>query len=936
MQCPNCEIPKQSKIHVCQACGAAYTAEDVLELSQLEFLLVETADWPEADTRSKPYAERRAALKGRFAPTAAPASAIPPSQEILPPPVTLTVEPAPARPTPPPVPFDQWLLSERNIKLALYSGGILLVLAGLIFIGVRWAYIPGPAKFAITLMITGLMYLSGHLLFQHPTLKLGGIALLGVASGFAPLNFAVLQIYIFSAWGLNPNTMWLIGSLSTALLYALTAYWTRSSLFTYLGIGAAASSFTAALVLMEPPLSVVALAYALLLLGFLLGAYAFRSTQFAPFTCNPLLIVSHLAMPVLFFFSATLWALNNAFSYYLNQSSWPALAAMLIGVSFYVTTDRAFRWIIARWAAAFTFAITCTLAFTELGFLGTATGIALMALALAYLLVGYALEQRTGNRSGAWPLYITGYAVAAFVVFKALGIVEENPAELAKALLGIVALLGISARVHRQYAWIYAAAWVFIAPVFIYANLYLPDLPDQGLVLGVLMLNYTAAGYMLGRCTLRLGGPFLTAAAFLSVVVAFLAWTNAVVASSALAVIAVLYLFFALWQRWHWLLLPALIAVNLAVVTILRIFLTAEAPWANILTIAYASLGVVLTLGGAWLRRSGQQDWGWPLYLVAAFNSVCSYLVGSYLDEPIALGLSATFALLAFGMAWIERAAFTQAKLPPFFSYLGALLIFIGHFYALILARNTWQDWPISAASLCMLFTVAAYFLRYEAVRTVYGIPLRRAGEWLMLAPLGGVFFFYEPQLGAATFAIAGVTYAIDAVVQRMPRLGYLAGGAFIGVIWSLLLKFEVGELQAYAMPLGFGLLVLGWNERRMGGREAYVLSTLLGLSILMGSAFYQSFDAIGYAVLLLVESLAALAWGMRSKSRGYVQLGVLSMVVNAIAQFGPSFVELPRWVQLGVIGSLLLGGGLIALFQRERLLITRKRLNDEWSQWQA
>jgi hypothetical protein len=909
-----------------------------LELRQIEFLLVETADWPEAATRSKPYVERRAALKGRFAPAPAPApaSATPPAQQILPPPVTLTAEPNAPRPKFPPVPFDQWLLSERNIKLALYSGGILLVLAGLIFIGVRWAYIPGPAKFAITLMITGLMYLGGHLLFQRPTLKLGGIALLGVASGFAPLNFAVLQIYIFSGWGLNPNAMWLIGSLSTALLYALTAYWTRSSLFTYLGIGAVTSGFTAALVLIEPPLSVVALAYALLLLGFLLGAYAFRSTPFAPFTYRPLLIVSHLAMPVLFFFSALLWALNTVFSYSLNESSWPALTAMLIGVGFYVTTDLAFRWIIARWAAAFTFAITCTLVFAELGFSETATGIALMTLALAYLLVGYALEQRTNNRSGAWPLYITGYAVAAFVVLKALGIVEENPAELAKALLGVAILLGVSARVHRQYAWIYAAAWTFIAPVAIYANLYMPNLSDQGLMLGVLMLNYTAAGYALGRRALRLGGPFLTAAAFLSIVVVILAWTNAVVASSALAVIVVLYLFIALWQRWTWLLLPALVAINLAVVTTLRIFLTAEAPWEDILTIAYASLGVVLTLGGAWLRRSGQQDWGWPLYLVAAFNIAGSYLVGIYLDEPIALGLSAAFALLAFAMAWIERAAFTQAKLPPFFSYFGALLIFVGHFYALILASDTWQDWPIYAASLCMLFTVAAYFLRYEAVQIAYGIPLRRAGEWLMLAPLGGALLFYEPQLGATTFAIAGVTYAIDAVVRRMPRLGYLAGGAFIGVIWSLLLKFEVSELQAYALPLGFGLLVLGWNERRMGGREAYVLSTLLGLSILMGSAFYQSFDAIGYAVSLLGESLAALAWGMRSKSRGYVQLGVLSMVANAVAQFGPSFIELPRWVQLGVIGSLLLGGGLVALFQRERLLITRKRLNDEWRQWQA
>jgi hypothetical protein len=107
-------------------------------------------------------------------------------------------------------------------------------------------------------------------------------------------------------------------------------------------------------------------------------------------------------------------------------------------------------------------------------------------------------------------------------------------------------------------------------------------------------------------------------------------------------------------------------------------------------------------------------------------------------------------------------------------------------------------------------------------------------------------------------------------------------------------------------------------------------------LIVLMGSAFYQSLGAVLYAALLMVESLAALAWGMRIHSRGYVQLGVLALIANAVAQFGPGFVSLSRWVQLGVIGTILLGGGLFALFQREKLLATRKRFTDEWKRWDA
>lgn len=130
------------------------------------------------------------------------------------------------------MPFDEWLLSERNIKIALYSGAILLVLAGIIFVGSRWGVLPGPAKFAVTLLITGLFYLGGYSLYQRLSLWLGGIAVIGVASGFLPLNFAVLQIYVLAPTGLRADVMWLIASSMCLLLYLLTAYWTRSDLFT--------------------------------------------------------------------------------------------------------------------------------------------------------------------------------------------------------------------------------------------------------------------------------------------------------------------------------------------------------------------------------------------------------------------------------------------------------------------------------------------------------------------------------------------------------------------------------------------------------------------------------------------------------------------------------------------------------------------------------
>jgi len=243
---------------------------------------------------------------------------------------------------------------------------------------------------------------------------------------------------------------------------------------------------------------------------------------------------------------------------------------------------------------------------------------------------------------------------------------------------------------------------------------------------------------------------------------------------------------------------------------------------------------------------------------------------------------------------------------------------------------------------------LAAGLLRETSLRQLYSTPLRRAGLWLLLVPVLAVVYLYKPfagerlinppiaAIGAVAYAIAGFTLAADGAARRSWRLVYLGAGALLGVVWWLLLYFRVSNQQAFAAPLGLALLALGWNERRRGNPANYRWTTLLGLVVLMGTAFQQSLVQAVYALLLLVESLASVAWGIRTRSRGYVQLGGLALVVNAVAQVGPSFVELPRWIQIGAIGSLLLGGGLAALLRREQILTARRALGDEWKSWQA
>ena len=953
--CPNCGLANIPERTVCKQCRAplyvapSRTFADLIALRQLTFLVDETTDWPEATSvYREPYIEQLAALKARAFPELVPgvaAAAEPVTQwqgtspAPSPSPATTPAPPAAKRE---PVPFDQWLLSERNIKIALYAGGLLLVLAGLIFVGVNWTYFSGPAKFAVTFLFTGLMYLGGYLLYQRPALRLGSVAVLGVASGFVPLNFAVLQIYVLSERAVDGEVMWLIASPICLLLYALTAVWTRAHLFTYLAGAALASAATAALAVIDAPLAVYLLVYALLTLIYLLGARAFDRTRLADVARAPLLIVSQVGAPLVFL---------NTLAYYQDERSWLLIVAMTVLVIHYVATDLLFPWLAARihwlealahwftarWVAALLFVVLFVLTLAQLHVSAIATGIALQGLALAYLGVGYTLERRADTRTAGLPLYIAGYVVAGFVTLQALATLGRNPADLAKALLGDVIVLAASAAVYRRYEWIYGAAWLLIAPVFIYADLYLGGAVDQGLALGVLMLNYVAAGYALGRRALRLGGPFLSAAAALSLAVVALTWSDSGVASAALAVIAALYLLIALWLTWPWLLIPALAAVNLAVMTVASIALPLDLTWMRVVTVSGAVLGSALTIGGLRLERAGQRRWAWPLYLIGAGDVALAYMVGLTLGRPLAIGLSVAFATLALWLAWAKQADFAALKLPPVLTYVGLAMVFVGQLYVISLSVQAWQIWPVYSVLLCALFVALAWLLHRGRLSHIYSQPLRLAGLGLTLVSLIGVVFVstFDSPLIAATFAISGTLYAADAAARRQLYLGYLGGAALLLALWAILWYAGVAELQAYTLPFGLALVALGWNERRHGVRTSYRAATLLGLLILMGSAFIQSLDSVIYAVLLLIEGAAAVGWGARTHSRGYVEVGVLSLLANALAQFGPAFVELPRWVQLGSIGALLLGSGLAALFRREQILTLRRAVAGEWKRWE-
>ena len=439
---------------------------------------------------------------------------------------------------------------------------------------------------------------------------------------------------------------------------------------------------------------------------------------------------------------------------------------------------------------------------------------------------------------------------------------------------------------------------------------------------------------------------------------------NNIAASITFVAISGLYLFMSLWLKNPWLLLASLFAIDLAAIPVISIFIENIQSFEYVLIITYTVFGVISVIGGTGLRRNKLERWAWPFYIVSAINLVGAYLASLVIGGWLAVSVSILMALLLLSYAWLERKIIETMVNFALLTYLGIGVIFIGHFYVLELwyGSDMGGVWPAFTAGLCMLFVAIAWLLRRDVLENIYGRPLRYAGLALMVIPMmGSLYTFirifnkgllaglsavetitrlmtlrYVAAGVAATFAIAGVTYAIDAAIRRSLVQVLLSVGAFLVMIWAALLRFGVFEPQAYIIPLGLVLVAGGWFVRRQGRAEIYQASTLLGLILLMGTAFAQSITTgvIWYALLLAVESILSLTWGILSRCRCYVQVGGLALFANAVFQLGPGLISMDRWIQIGLTGAILLGGGLVALFKREDILSTRRKVTDGWRQW--
>jgi hypothetical protein len=193
------------------------------------------------------------------------------------------------------------------------------------------------------------------------------------------------------------------------------------------------------------------------------------------------------------------------------------------------------------------------------------------------------------------------------------------------------------------------------------------------------------------------------------------------------------------------------------------------------------------------------------------------------------------------------------------------------------------------------------------------------------------------------TVVTAGSLWAWLYVLTRRPSYPHMAAAAFLiahGLFVFDHIDMHAGVLDLYLIPLGVYLVVLGhFSDRRGRADEAQAL-WWTGLLTVVGptfTAFWTNFASGGtslHALLLVVECVGAVTWGVMRRIRAYVVIGV-GFAVAFAAVVGAATVK-HVWV-----GSIALAAGL-AMLATVYCLSTRgpearewlRRATTEWRAW--
>jgi hypothetical protein len=334
-------------------------------------------------------------------------------------------------------------------------------------------------------------------------------------------------------------------------------------------------------------------------------------------------------------------------------------------------------------------------------------------------------------------------------------------------------------------------------------------------------------------------------------------------------------------------------------------------------------------------------SWSQPFFLFAALDVVLWQLV-ALTDLDIATGIAASNALLlailvfvwrdvtlAYGALSVALLAISLVLRPESLT-IGTLSQFTGQLTAIALGAYllAWAIdildvfralprrvaiWLSPTIHVAMVLAAACVLISWQSLQTIFTAQSTTPAT-------------------AATWGFAGAVFLAHAYRRRTVVLGYVAVALMQGAWFILLISQSISQPQAYAIPAGLYLVGIGVLERRRHPRPFSCYIELLGLAILLVTAFIQSLDPASgfpYFMLLLVESVLIIWWSTvrRVKLPFFVGIGAAFITIFAQLILLATVNDVARWIVLFGMGLLLVGG---AVFVERRWAKLSEQV-DEW-----
>jgi hypothetical protein len=855
----------------------------------------------------------------------------------------------------PAAPAAPWYADERNARGLLYLGGFLVVAALFIFVVYNWGSFPGTLKSGLILGATLGLYGLGYAL-HRTRLATAGVTFITMASVVAPLDVFALYQYVLKDLGVPGQVVWLSGSVACMLLYALTGWWLRAALLTYVTAGALVSAVVALLHVSSAPgqlwgPTLAALGLALAWLG------TVRAEPIGPqFVVQPLRHAG-LAVAAVAALGAVAWTLDAGRGQPFARNS--VTLALVLAALAYSVPGHLRDWRPGR-VVGYALVVPAYVAFMTQFSLGTlGQGLSLMALGIVYLAVSGLPRIRAYGARDQWTLRWIGYGLAAATTTLA----ADNRQYLLIALAVDVAILAASAYAYRWVAWWQAAVWLGVATWYLAIDLWVPSQRDHGhepltaLAMGLLALLYALAWAYLVRRRPVAADPLGTAALVVMPAAALLTPHHGAPAAGLLGAAAALWLA-AAWYRGSsrpaylaglWLegalvvafghavptapvddpvTVGLLLALGLSQLVAGHLFERAAAPWARPLH-AWGALNLLAAWGLA-LSRVVDTTWKTRVPIVPQDRLSDAGLIW--------LGVSVVLGTICLAAAWLK------ANRPGWPAWSRTLLTYVGLAVLAVAFTYAVWDWRVRdylaavVAGGCLLGIALSQLLPQGRVARTYGEPLRYFSLVAIWLPLAAVMVDWQPAPAAVAYTMATLAYALDAYRHRTLGIGLLALGFGAVAYGATLQERGVTEIQAYVLPYGLGILGLLHYYRARLAPGVYALLTLVGLAILYLPTLHQSLSAASpapYIALMLAEGLIGLAWGLRQRSRLYVLASTVALLAEAGFQLFHEIAALPSWLLIGAAGTILLTAGVLALARQAEMVALGRALGREWNAWQ-